>query len=1169
MTKPWQYKNTQDKLSVFVSSRLKECSDERAVVKKAIISLNHTPVLFEHLGAKSYSARDLYLSRLKDSQVMVAIYRLGYGYIDKKNDMTISGLEDEYQFAKKENIDILAYVSKEKNGREEKLQTLLSDISSELAISNYDVPENLHNRVRDDVTALVTEKFITASVNYSGAMLETPEEILNKTAKASGVIVLRRKIITDITNKLVNTPILCVHGEAGIGKTTISAQIAKEIKTVFLRATDLSPKELFSACSDLLNGKSLIEKTPYVTLEGARLALASAWAESSYKTLVIDECDYIQELIDALSLGETITSSKNLLYTSRTPSNIYENIEMPKLNSKEATELFENSPWRSEIDKRDVVESSPLSIQSQLMRRNGDSYSVAKNIKGTSGEILKYLALSPIPLSAEHLLTLRSDENYTIDNLESDIKELGAIVDDSPRGYRLMHTETASSIVIKIKESHQLYRFFLNRLVLLMEELKNYRHAYELAFELDERKSEKYIDRAIRDAMQLGDWHFVSPLIERLISKSDTTDSKSEVFYLMISLLYPLELMGKLEKANEILTRAKLLVVELGEKEALSLEEVELGSRIRRAMLTSDIDALLKIYQHYAENKMFWNQARVGTELSAIYIASKNYHEAEKILRPTLVTFKELGDEYGIDIAEKNLASALLEIPEKKHEAESLIASINKNINENIDNRRQRAWLCNVNTRLLRAEKKYDEAKQMALEAFDIAKELGDVSLQALNQLNLGNIYRDSNDPFKAIDIYNNSASLAKVCVRNDIEADAYRLIAGIYNDLYDDEEPKYEYAENAKDYSQHAVDLVRNTISYESFIGASLELSDALKKLKQTEIAIKILFEAASAARLHQDEEQFSRLINHAVDTSLPDYVDFYLYGIALSLDEEYTDPEQSYSDRFLKLFIPIMEKAPKASLIHLLGHHLGVVWGKLPPLIRKGFLNVILDDFDDFAGRMNTKEGSWRILYSAIVIASMLKDTTLPYAHHKLARSISSNVDDVFLREEGDGSIVWTIVLELDQRVTVSIFSLDTTPASNLAAFSLSMFMKAFENDLLSLIGGEVSINELTINIALFSEMPKDLRESTIAIDLRNSIENQHCVVTRPVTFKENMPTMVILGSSFTDDIFSSNNFSNSLAQLFGFTLVEITHQLLHGEVEMDTIASKVISLVRKAQP
>ena len=126
MTKPWAYRNTQDKLKIFVSSRLEECKDERSAASGAITALNHQPVLFEHIGARPYPPRDLYLSRLRDSQVMVAIYRSGYGYI--ANEMDISGLEDEFRHAKAWGIDTLFYVKREIEDRSPRLAAMIKEI---------------------------------------------------------------------------------------------------------------------------------------------------------------------------------------------------------------------------------------------------------------------------------------------------------------------------------------------------------------------------------------------------------------------------------------------------------------------------------------------------------------------------------------------------------------------------------------------------------------------------------------------------------------------------------------------------------------------------------------------------------------------------------------------------------------------------------------------------------------------------------------------------------------------------------------------------------------------------------------------------------------------------------------------------------------------------------
>ena len=60
-------------------------------------SLNHEPFLFEDAGARPYPPKDLYLSKLYEAHILLAIYKKSYGWIAEGE--TISGLEDEYRHA--------------------------------------------------------------------------------------------------------------------------------------------------------------------------------------------------------------------------------------------------------------------------------------------------------------------------------------------------------------------------------------------------------------------------------------------------------------------------------------------------------------------------------------------------------------------------------------------------------------------------------------------------------------------------------------------------------------------------------------------------------------------------------------------------------------------------------------------------------------------------------------------------------------------------------------------------------------------------------------------------------------------------------------------------------------------------------------------------------------
>src|ERR1039457_4436391 len=98
---------TDEKLRIFVSSTINECAAERAIARKAIESLNHTAILFEAVGARPYPPRETYATRLRESDVMVAIYRQEDGWIAE--GLSISGVHDEFLIAREARIPVVAY----------------------------------------------------------------------------------------------------------------------------------------------------------------------------------------------------------------------------------------------------------------------------------------------------------------------------------------------------------------------------------------------------------------------------------------------------------------------------------------------------------------------------------------------------------------------------------------------------------------------------------------------------------------------------------------------------------------------------------------------------------------------------------------------------------------------------------------------------------------------------------------------------------------------------------------------------------------------------------------------------------------------------------------------------------------------------------------------------
>src|ERR671912_494219 len=153
---PGQIATPDRRLRVFVSSTLEELAAERSAVRAAVRRLHLTPVMFD-LGARAHPPRELYRAYLEQSDVFVGVYGERYGWIAP--DMGISGLEDEYELSAAHPR--LLYVRRTAPAREPRLAELITRMQSESGSSTtpYDDPEDLAERVADDLAVLLTERF--------------------------------------------------------------------------------------------------------------------------------------------------------------------------------------------------------------------------------------------------------------------------------------------------------------------------------------------------------------------------------------------------------------------------------------------------------------------------------------------------------------------------------------------------------------------------------------------------------------------------------------------------------------------------------------------------------------------------------------------------------------------------------------------------------------------------------------------------------------------------------------------------------------------------------------------------------------------------------------------------------------------------------------------------
>src|SRR5437660_1342119 len=213
------------RVRVFVSSTLDELAPERVAAREAITQLRLTPVLFES-GARPYPPRELYRAYLAQSDIFLGIYWQRYGWVAP--GMQVSGLEDEYQLSS--GKPKLIYIKTPAPEREQDLHTLLDRIRTEDTASyqKFATPEELRERIANDLAQLLTERFTTPA--------ETPVA-----ARLAALPVPRRRLIDREQERAQAQALLqqedvglvTLTGPGGVGKTRLAVQVAADLAPQF------------------------------------------------------------------------------------------------------------------------------------------------------------------------------------------------------------------------------------------------------------------------------------------------------------------------------------------------------------------------------------------------------------------------------------------------------------------------------------------------------------------------------------------------------------------------------------------------------------------------------------------------------------------------------------------------------------------------------------------------------------------------------------------------------------------------------------------------------------------------------------------------------------------------------------------------------------------------
>ncbi len=1158
--------STFDRLQVFVSSTIKECAAERAAVREAVRSINHEPILFEDVGARPYPPREVYKARIEISQIFVGIYRESYGWIAP--DMNLSGLEDEYRLAEARGLDRLLYVYETPSARDPRLQALIDEAKSAgITVASYRNPEQLRDRVRDDLTAVISNRFVEQAVAFREA--PTPDEVLGSLVPNPMHRLRRPAVEKGMLERLNQGGRILVTAPIGAGKTVMLAQMSTENAWILVDGQGLSRLDLLARATNAIRQRLGRPPVTLMTEQAAIQEFLKSWDALPDLTLAIDGAS------EPAFIWQISPANRRLVLTSRAALEIpaHQRFDVPSLTSEEIvvwiTTLRGDTPSPSELATL-VSQSggSPLYLRffalgagepTDLSLRELEVRAV-QSLPPRAREITSYLALSDRRFSVADLQALLGMDEGP-EAVAEQIAAAGGVLRHTRGHIALVHEHLRTTLLEQLHEAPVRLTFFASRLGRYFERSGHHLAAFHVYREAGEhRHRDRVLARAANQAALMGGGAPAIPVFRRQAELSEEAGRHEEGLHALLSLAFALKQTGSTGEAARALDQARVLAEALNDpSQLLRVKEMEavldLGGRPRSERI-SELEALRNSYSQQDDR---FNAARTGTLLTAEYISARNYRSAETVAREVLEVFEQLGDEYGLRIARLNLAAALSGISGREEEAASIAQELQQQLDPE-EYPRERAVLCNYLTRHYRESDDPARAAEFALEAIQIGEQLDDRHVIAINRMSLGNCRRDEEKLDEALIEYNVAEQTAALAGLRDTESAANELIASVHN--------QREQYHIALQHALHAAAVARLVGDHVLIARAEEERAIALKGQRDTDGAVSSYTDAAKAiAAIRPGGSFFVSLVSEALALCVSSNrirLKIRLLGEIFSENQASPAGETIHPLNALYRALPGMATTIRRvdRVIPIVALSMADLLADVPTLIER---RIVLQAVDALLPRsVGAPSRSTLGAVAAILLAHSGGSLTLGDVAD-IAERIARPSTGIYFKPQSDGAGHWTVRLEIADGVAISLVQLDDSPRTAATTTVLALLLASLDDTIRRrLLDAErIPRHEALINVASRSEF-----ESQVGSDLLNlgDMPKGFAIAeSTDVTRSDQPPILVLCGSDFPKPWRPNEHALSDVHLLLGELLRVLVAYLLAQSVEPEVLFPKIGTIVR----
>ncbi|WP_159008527.1 DUF4062 domain-containing protein [Bradyrhizobium sp. S69] len=1038
------------RVTVFVSSTIGECASERLAARKAIEAIKCDSVLFETTGARPHPARITYLEGLSRSQICVIIWKESYGYVDPA--IAISGIEDEFRIARARDMDILLYIKTDALNRDTRLAALIEEARTFVTTHSYRTEIDLQDQISSDITSVLGAAYFDR-ITPRAERLTDPSAVLTGTMP-TGTTALGRPVLEQQIDTLVAQKSLTwLVGAPGAGKTVLLAQWSIRRRSAYVNARGLSLRHLLQAIVAALSGSSIASDA--ITLEDASQALRATWHKGAKWPLVIDDPADIPELTRVIAGLGNADESAHVIIGTRTVDGApgSDSVSVPGLTSAEAAEIIGQLPGaiRGTVAARTIAGALPLAIRREAAAQQSPQYLVFDetgevNVSPVTRELLALVVASPEPLTLNDLIELSSAGENAV-TVDGNLASLSFLLVDDGLGFRLVHEEISRELRLSLARRPALERFVSQRLAQFFFKTKRYLAAFNLYRSFDRPRAIRVAYRAAFQATREGRFGLAIPPLQFIADSKQASGERLNLAVALIALSQAQDVVGMTADASASLDQADHIANEIGDADFIqSVADQKLIRRVRHELRPEDLEALQAVRRRYTEAGRISDSARLAAEEGSILISIGDHENSVPVLREALEAFQEIGDNYGIYIASRNLISSLNMRDGGQIEAERLLQSLEDGA-EYRNEKRERAWMCNILARRYRLDGRLGEAAAAAQEAIDIGKELADPYVTALNRIGLGNALREKGDLNGALEAFRECGKEAQSIDRKEIDGLASRLAASVLVEQAEEGAPylRPKLYREAEIFATHVIGLLRGSIAevqvaeaFDSRGDARLGLGRKAEALADFAESTKLFFAFDERRALHllhflarncnidQPLEAMSTMLNALPEGVPPSDSDPWIILIALieqSVMRGHPEVIGAYARIALKISQTIVAETLEVGL-----------WLRL--------LTLALDE------KSPPDDGRMAFLLSAFLAHTRARNLSLTQlaalTELTLGKSKSIGFHSV------DNHLQTTLTLGPENKILVVLDDIDGTPATRFCSTALTCFFSAFRRDI-----------------------------------------------------------------------------------------------------------------------